>query len=136
MHEQWPTTQTMKISEVRGHFNMLVNQVFRKEIRVVVEKSGIPVAGLVSAEDVKRLDQLDREREVDFTIIDEVREAFRDVPDEEIERETNRILGINQDEAASSASATVSDRQRAMTVTFLDANVLGHRAILMPIIGL
>jgi len=102
MREHYPKTQTMKISEVRGQLNNLVNQVYRKETRIVVEKSGIPVAGLVSVEDLRRLDQLDRERDARFAVIDEIREAFADVPDEEIERETDRILGINQDEATPS----------------------------------
>jgi len=52
----------MKISEVKQQFNRLVNQVYRRETRVMVEKSGIPVAGIVSAEDLERLDRLDRER--------------------------------------------------------------------------
>ena len=100
MREQEPMTQTMKISDVRGQLNTLVNQVYRKETRVVVEKSGIPVAGLVSAEDLQRLEQLDRERSARFAVIDEVRAAFAGVPDAEIERETDRILGINQEDAA------------------------------------
>jgi len=61
MSEQ-PTMLTMKISEVKQQLNRLVNQVYRRETRVMVEKSGIPVAGIVSAEDLERLDRLDRER--------------------------------------------------------------------------
>jgi hypothetical protein len=38
MSEQ-PTTETMKISEIKQQLNHLVNQVYRNEIRVVVEKS-------------------------------------------------------------------------------------------------
>jgi prevent-host-death family protein len=91
MREQHPMTQTMKISEVRSQLNTLVNRVYRKETRVVVEKSGIPVAGLVSADDLRRLDQLDREREQRFAVLDDMREAFAGVPEEEIERETDRI---------------------------------------------
>lgn len=85
-------TQTMKISEVRGQFNNLVNRVYRKETRVVVEKSGIPVAGIVSADDLRRLDRLDQERAERFSVIDEMRAAFRDVPADEIEREASRSL--------------------------------------------
>jgi prevent-host-death family protein len=61
MSEQ-PTMLTMKISEVKQQLNRLVNQVYRRETRIMVEKSGIPVAGIVSAEDLERLDRLDRER--------------------------------------------------------------------------
>ena len=48
MREQQPLTQTMKISDVRVQLNTLVNRVFRKETRVLVEKSGILVAAIVS----------------------------------------------------------------------------------------
>lgn len=92
MREQHPITRTMKISDVRGQFNNLVNRVYRKETRVVVEKSGIPVAGIVSANDLRRLDQLDRERAERFNVIDEMRASFREVPAEEIEREADRSL--------------------------------------------
>jgi prevent-host-death family protein len=109
MHNQQPITQTMKISDVRGQLNTLVNRVYRKETRVVVEKSGIPVAAIVSAEDLARLDRLDRERAERFGVIDQLREAFAGVPAEEIERETDRITAEiraegkrQRDEAAAS----------------------------------
>jgi prevent-host-death family protein len=60
MREQELMTQTMKISEVKNTLSSLVNKVYRKETRVLVEKSGIPVAALVSADDLTRLQQLDR----------------------------------------------------------------------------
>jgi prevent-host-death family protein len=87
-----PMTQTMKISEVKQQLNRLVNQVYRRETRVMVEKSGIPVAGIVSAEDLRRLDQLDRERAERFKVLEEFGEAFKDVPVEELEREVARAL--------------------------------------------
>ncbi|MBA3337756.1 MAG: type II toxin-antitoxin system prevent-host-death family antitoxin [Chloroflexia bacterium] len=91
MRERQPMTQTMKISDVRGQLNTLVNRVYRKETRIVVEKSGIPVAAIVSTEDLKRLDQLDQEHADHFAVIDDIRAAFKGVPHEEIERETDRI---------------------------------------------
>jgi prevent-host-death family protein len=93
MRKQMPVIQTMKISAVRGQLNTLVNRVYRHETRVLVEKSGIPVAALVSTDDLRRLEQLDKERAADFAVVDEMREAFRDVPADEIERETDRALG-------------------------------------------
>ena len=91
MREQ-PTTETMKISDVKQQLNRVVNRVYRHETRVMVEKSGIPVAGIVSAEDLRRLDRLDRERAERFKILEEFGEAFKDVPVEELERETARAL--------------------------------------------
>jgi prevent-host-death family protein len=91
MREQ-PTTETMKISEVKQQLNRLVNRVYRHETRIVVEKSGIPVAGIVSIEDLRRLDRLDRERAEHFKVLEEFGEAFKDVPVEELEREVARAL--------------------------------------------
>jgi prevent-host-death family protein len=91
MREQ-PTTETMKISEVKQQLNRLVNRVYRHETRIMVEKSGIPVAAIVSAEDLRRLDRLDRERAERFKVLEEFGEAFKDVPVEELERETARAL--------------------------------------------
>lgn len=81
-----PSTETMKISDVKQRLNRLVNQVYRRETRIVIEKSGIPVAALVSADDLRRLERLDQERAERFKVIDEMRDAFKDVPPEEIER--------------------------------------------------
>jgi prevent-host-death family protein len=85
-------TKTIKASEARQHFSQLLNEVFRRESRVVVEKSGIPVAAIISAQDFKRLARLEAERNRDFAILDEMREAFKDVPAEEIEREVARAI--------------------------------------------
>ena len=87
-----PTTETMKISDVKQQLNRLVNRVYRNETRVMVEKSGIPVAGIVSAEDLRRLDRLDHERAERFKVLEEFGEAFKDVPAEELEREVARAL--------------------------------------------
>ena len=65
---------------------------FREETRIVVEKSGIPIAAIISAEDLKRLDRLEKERSDRFRILDEVKAAFKDIPEPEIEREVDRAL--------------------------------------------
>jgi prevent-host-death family protein len=96
MREQEPMTQTMKISDVKNTLSSLVNKVYRKETRVLVEKSGIPVAAIISADDLTRFSQLEREQEERFAVIDRVREAFKDVPAEEIEAETDRIIARNR----------------------------------------
>lgn len=92
MREREPMTQTMKASEARQQFSQLLNQVFRGETRVVVEKSGIPVAAIISAQDLEQLARFEAQREKDFAVIDEIRAAFKDVPDEELEREVSRAV--------------------------------------------
>jgi prevent-host-death family protein len=85
-------TETMKISDVKQQLNSLVNRVYRRETRVLIEKSGIPVAGIVSVQDLRRLDQLYRERAERFKILDEIGDAFKDVPADELEREVAKAL--------------------------------------------
>lgn len=92
MAAQQPMTQTMKISSVRAELNTLVNQVYRHETRVVVEKSGIPVAALVSTEDLRRLDQLDAQDREARAVVAAMRAPFRGISPEEIERETERAI--------------------------------------------
>jgi hypothetical protein len=53
VREQELMTQTMKFSDVTNTLSSLVNKVLRKGTRILVENYGIPVAALVSAEDLK-----------------------------------------------------------------------------------
>lgn len=86
------TTDRIKASEARQLFGKLLNKVFGGEKRIIIEKSGIPVAALVSVDDLRRLeryDQLERER---FKVLEEMRSAFSDVSTEEIEREVSKAI--------------------------------------------
>jgi prevent-host-death family protein len=107
MREPTPMTQTMKISDVKNTLSSLVHQVYRQQTRVLVEKSGIPVAAIISADDLARFAQLEREREERFAVIDRMREAFQDVLPEEIAREAERSV----------AAARERRRQRATVPT-------------------
>jgi prevent-host-death family protein len=105
-----PTTQTINLSEVRKKFSQLLNQVHQGETRVVVEKSGIPVAAIVSAEDLAHLDRLEQERQERFQILDAIGAAFADVPPEELEQEVTRALQAVRHHSRSEDQAPRSDR--------------------------
>ena len=92
MSEQQPMTQTVKISEVKNTLSSLVNKVYRKETRILVEKAGIPVAALVSADDLRRLNQLDREWDQTTHALERFSQAFADVPVEELEAKIDQII--------------------------------------------
>ena len=92
MREQEPMTQTMKISDVKNQLSSLVNEVYRKETRILVEKAGIPVAALVSADDLRLLTQLDRAWTERTKAVERFSQAFADVPTEEAETEVARIV--------------------------------------------
>ncbi len=98
MRECKRMTQTINASEARQHWSELLNKVFRKETRVIVEKSGIPVAAIISADDLERLSRYEQERAERFKILDEIGEAFKDVPPEEIEREVAKAIQAVREE--------------------------------------
>ena len=85
-------TQTLKASDVRSNWSQLLNKVFRNQTRVIVEKSGIPIAAVISAEDLARFTQLEEKRKERFKILDRMRDAFKDVPVEEVEREVSKAI--------------------------------------------
>ena len=98
MSAREPMTQTISLTDARQTFSSLVNQVFRRETRVVIEKNSLPVAALVSAEDFERLQRYDEDRAKRFRILDEIQEAFKDVPSDELEQEVRRAVAqVRQD---------------------------------------
>ena len=92
MDQPEPTTETVKASEARQNFSSLLNEVFRGEKRVIVEKSGVPVAAIVSPTDFNRLGRYERRRRDRFKLLEEFSQAFRDVPDAEVEREVAQAV--------------------------------------------
>lgn len=92
MRVRKPVTQTMSASETRQNFSEVVNRVYRGEERVVIERSGVPVVAIISPKDFERFQEFERRRDADFAIIDEMRAALADVPQEEIEREAAKAV--------------------------------------------
>ena len=86
------TMQTVKATVARQQFSELLNQVFRREKRILIEKSGIPVAALISAEDLETLARLEAERERDFAVLDEVGRAFEDASSAQLEGEVRKAI--------------------------------------------
>lgn len=87
-----PTTETVTMSDVKRGLSALVDRVSRRETRVLVATNGVPAAAIVSAHDLERLEQLDRERGEAFAVLEEIGAAFEDVPFEQLEREIARSI--------------------------------------------
>jgi prevent-host-death family protein len=105
MREREPMTQTMKASQARQEFSQLLNKVFRRETRVIVEKSGIPVAAIISAEDLERLIRLEAERQARFKVIDEIHARNWDRDPDEVERDVaQEIAAMRAEERQRQAS--------------------------------
>jgi prevent-host-death family protein len=82
----------MNATEARAQWSKLLNDVFRRNTRVIIEKSGIPVAAVISARDLERWRHYEAERERRFAILDEIGAAFADVQENEIEREAAKAV--------------------------------------------
>ena len=108
MHPQGPTTKTINTSAARQQWSRLLNQVFRQELRVLVEKSGIPVAAIISTEDLARLRRFEADQAARFEALAATRAAFQDVPDEELEREVHRAFGQARERSRRTPQPTVA----------------------------
>lgn len=85
-------TQVIKASEARKEWSQLLNNVFKGQTRVIVEKSGIPVAAVISAEDLERFTVLEEQREARFKALERIREALKSVPAEQLNQEINKAI--------------------------------------------
>lgn len=87
-----PPTERINVTEARRGWSGLLNRVFRRESRVVIEKSGIPVAAIIPYWEYEAYLRLRAKRMERFKVLDEMRDAFKDVPPEEIEREVAKAI--------------------------------------------
>ena len=92
MAKQERVTETMTASEVRQRFAETINRVAKNETRVILEKNGVPVAGIVSLSDMDRLQQADEQDRRDWETLEALREPFLGVPWEELEREALKAV--------------------------------------------
>jgi prevent-host-death family protein len=92
------TNKVVKATEARDQLPQILNSVYRGQGRVVIERSGIPVAAIVSPQDLAALNRLDEQRADLAGVLAEMREVFRDVPQEEIEEETNKAVAEVRDQ--------------------------------------
>lgn len=84
-----PTETTMTLTDTGQGLSQAVRRVASGETRVVVEQSGLPVAAIISAVEYRRFKEQEREA-ARLELIDaftRISAAFKDVPDDELERE-------------------------------------------------
>ncbi len=91
-----PNVETMKFTETRQQLSQVVNRVFRRESRVLIEKNGVPVAAIVSADDLRRLGNLDARHDDYAAELREISRAFADVPVDDLEHQVARVIAENR----------------------------------------
>ena len=82
----------MTASGAGAHWDEILDRVYGHKARVIVERDGIPVAVVVSAADLERLQHLADQWDAPFRVIDRMRVAFSDVPDDELERQVDKAV--------------------------------------------
>lgn len=86
------TVETMSVSEARQRFSHALNRVREDDVRIVVEKSGIPVAAVVPISVFEGDQENERRREEALAAFKSAQSGFIDVPEEEIEREIAQAI--------------------------------------------
>jgi len=75
--------------EARVHLGEIMKRSFKKGERFIVEKAGIPMIAILSADEYTRLIQ---EREEQFKIFDKIRSKVPNVTAEEVEKDVRKAI--------------------------------------------
>lgn len=89
MNEIVPT-ESLKFTEARPRLSELLNRVFHREARIRLYKGAIPVAAIVSINDLERLEAYDRDRVAAVSAMERISQKFADVPLHDLEAEIDR----------------------------------------------
>jgi len=81
--------KTVPALGARTHLGEIMKEVQGGRVRVLVEKSGIPMVGIISAEEFQRVIA---EREARFEVVDRIRSRMPLVPASEVERDIGEAL--------------------------------------------
>jgi prevent-host-death family protein len=87
MIEHEHNTQTMTDSQARAEWSQVLDRVARKQARVLVKKDGVPVAAIVSADDLGLLAKLDADRRARFAEIEAIRAKNADKDPDAVEQD-------------------------------------------------
>lgn len=92
MHRSVIPTIALKFTEARPRLSELLDRVFQLESRIVIRKGSIPVAAIVSIGDLRRLEQIDLERDAAFAVLDAIGTSFATASPEEIGDQVARAI--------------------------------------------
>lgn len=87
-----PTTETIRAADALAQWSTLLDQVTKHDIHVLLETDGVPVAAIISAKELRRLERIAAAWDEPFKALDRTREAFKDIPDDELEREVEKAV--------------------------------------------
>lgn len=106
MPDQGPMTQTMQAAQAHQEWSQVLNQVARRETRVVVEQDGVAVAAIVSTRDLERLQQLEQQQH-DLATLRASQAGFTNETVNEVERQIAQALAeVRAERAATNRTST------------------------------
>lgn len=82
-------TKTIPALEARTQFGQIMKEVQGGRVRVLVEKAGVPMVGIISAEEFQRLIT---ERESRFAVVDRIRRRAPSVSEAQMQRDVREAL--------------------------------------------
>lgn len=96
LHQPHKSEKNIGAFEARRKFGQLIEQAFYHHNAFVVERSGRPMAVIISVDEYQRLKQYTKDQL--FRSINKVWERNKDVPTEELEEEVEQAMLILHEE--------------------------------------
>lgn len=84
-------TKIIPALEARTQLGQIMKDVQGGRLRVLVEKSGVPMVGIISAEEFQRLVA---ERDARFEVVDRIRRRLPSVPDAVVRKDVREALTL------------------------------------------
>lgn len=84
-----PNQRAIELTNEKAVLSEEIGQVAQGDLRIMVEQDGRPIAAIISVEEFRRFQEAERtaDRAALFDALTAFGEAFKDVPDDELERE-------------------------------------------------
>jgi prevent-host-death family protein len=109
-----PVIETTNVSKARKQFSELLNRVHRDEELIVIEKSEIPVAGIVPMSVVQAAREKESRRQEFLKALSNIQSGSIAVTEEEAEREIEKALAeIKQERLLARRIVDLYDRVHA-----------------------
>ena len=90
--------KVLKISELRERISDIGKEVSKTHTRYEVELNRMPMFAIVSIEDLERLKEMDRKLEEELEFLDDIRNSFADVSEDELQAQIIKNLAEVREE--------------------------------------
>lgn len=110
MRDRETPIRSVDIANLESETHLLLDEVAGDASRLRLERDGVPMAAIVSIEDLRRLKRLDEEDREVWEALEAIRAPFRGIPAEELEREALRAIAEDRAERRAEREQAASIR--------------------------